>query len=146
MLKGKILENHIPLNTFELAVTGMPQLTLTKSDNIEESVAVIELPDRTRASGGQSSSVSFSGEVPMHHQVQVGALDLWFNQSKSPIDRGYRKSGSIMFFALNGTPRIYELLNLWVSKRTIPGGDMANDGEMAVVTYQFEADEVVPVI
>lgn len=145
MLKGKIHENHIPLNTYELLIAGLPTLVFTKTENIEEGVAVIELPDRTRASGGQTTSVSFSAEIPLHHHVEVGALELWYKQAQSPVDPAYRKAGSLMFYALDGMPRTFELSNLWISKRTIPGGDMSNDGEMAILTYQFEADEVTPV-
>jgi hypothetical protein len=145
MLKGKIKENHIPLNTFELIVAGMPQITLTKTDNIEEGVQVIELPDRTRVSGGQTNSVSFSGEIPMHHDVEVAALEAWYKMAQAPVDPNYRKAGSLMWYRSNGDPRPFELINLWVSKRTIPGGDMSNDGEPAYLTFQFEADEVTPV-
>lgn len=145
MLKGKIQENHIPLNKFELIVAGMPQITLVTTGDIEESVPAIDMPDRTRRSGGQTGPVSFTGTIPMHHDVQVAALELWYKQCQDPVQDGYLKAGSLMWYRSNGDPRPFELINLWISARTIPGGDMKNDGEPALLTFKFEADEVTPV-
>ena len=144
-IKGKIQDNHIPLNKFELIVAGLPQITLVTTDDIEETLGVIEMPDRTKRSGGQTSPVEFTGKIPMHHDVQVAALELWYKEGQDPVQPGYRKAGSMMFSRLNGDPRPFELISLWISGRTIPGGDMANDGEPAMLTYKFQADEVTPV-
>jgi hypothetical protein len=144
-LKGKIQDNHIPLNKFELLIAGLPQITLITTDDIEEQLNVIEMPDRTRRSGGQTSSVEFTGTIPMHHDVQVAALEAWYKQGQDPVQEGYLKAGSMVFYRNDGTPRPFELINIWVSGRTIPGGDMANDGEPAMLTFRFEADEVTPI-
>ena len=144
-LKGKIQEDHIPLNKFELLVTGLPTLTLITTDDIEEALNVIEMPDGTKRSGGQTDAPEFTGQIPMHHDVQVLALELWYKQGQDPIQEGYLKAGSLVFYRGSGTPRPFELINLWVSGRTIPGGDMDNDGEPAMLTFTFQADNVTPV-
>jgi len=144
-LKGKIKDNHIPLNKFELLVAGLPQITLITTDDIEESINVIEMPDRTKRSGGQTSAVEFTGTIPMHHDVEVAALEAWYKQGQDPVQEGYLKAGSMMWYRNDGSPRPFELINLWVSGRTIPGGDMENDGEPAMLTFTFQADEVTPV-
>jgi len=145
MLKGKIQDNHIPLNKFELLVTGLPAITLVTTDDIEEALTVVTMPDRTKRSGGQTDPVEFTGKVPMHHDVEVAALEIWYKMGQDPIQSGYRKAGSLVFYRGDDTPRPFEFINLWISGRTIPGGDMANDGETAMLTYKFQADEVTPV-
>ena len=144
-LKGKIKENHIPLNKFELIVAGLPKITLTSTEGIDEEIAVIEMPDRTSRSGGQTKPIKFSGKIPMHHDVEVAALEIWYKQAQDPVQEGYLKAGSMMFYRSNGDPRPFELINLWISGRSIPGGDMGNEGEPAMLTFKFEADEVTPV-
>lgn len=142
MLKGKIQENHIPLNKFDLIVSGMIPITLVTTDNIEEKLAVVDLPDRTKRSGGQTGAIEFTGKIPLHHDVQVAALEAWYDMGKDPVQAGYLKSASLMWYRNNGDPRPFELVNLWISGRTIPGGDMKNDGEEAELTFNFVCDEV----
>lgn len=144
-LKGKIQDNHIPLNKFELVVAGLPTLVLVTTDDIEEMLNVVEMPDRTFRSGGQTGPVEFTGTIPMHHDVQVAALEAWYKQGQDPVQDGYLKAGSMVFYRNDGTPRPFELVNLWVAGRTVPGGDMANDGEPAMLTFAFRADEITPV-
>jgi hypothetical protein len=145
MLKGKIKENHIPLNKFELIIAGLVQITLTTTDDIEAALAVVEMPDKTKRSGGQTGAVEFTGTIPMHHDVEIAALELWFKQGQDPVQSGYLKAGSLVFYRNDGTPRPFEFVNLWISSRKIPGGDMKSDGEAAMLTYKFQADEVLPV-
>lgn len=144
-LKGKIKSNHIPLHNFELVVPGVVPLTLLTSDDIEERLNVVEMPDRTKRSSGEKMSVAFTGAIPMHHDVEAASLEAWYKQCQAPVDPGYRKAGSMVFYRLDGTPRTFSLVNLWISGRTVPGGAMDNEGEPAMLTYFFEADEVNPV-
>jgi hypothetical protein len=144
-MKGYIKENHIPLNKFELLVLGLPKLTLVSTDDIDEELEVVDMPDRTSRSGGQTKSVSFTGKIPMHHDVEVAALELWYKQGQDPVQAGYLKAGSMVWYRNDGTPRTFELLNIFVCGRTIPGGDMSNAGEAAMLTFKFRADEVTPV-
>lgn len=145
MLKGKIQENHIPINKFEMIISGMIPITLVTTDDIEEKLGVVDLPDRTKRSGGQTGAIEFSGKIPLHHDVQVAALEAWFAMGKDPVQLGYLKSGSLIWYRNNGDPRTFELVNIWISGRTIPGGDMANDGDPAMLTFMFVCDEVTPV-
>jgi hypothetical protein len=144
-IKGLIKENHIPLNKFDLLVLGMPKITLISFDDIEEELEAVTLPDRTVRSGGQTKPVNFSGKLPMHHDVEIAAMELWYKQGQDPVQPGYKKAATMIFYRGDGGVRTFSLLNLWISGRTIPGGDMKNEGEMAELTYKFQADEVTPV-
>lgn len=146
MLKGKIQENPYPVNKFRLLVTGLPEVTLVTSDEIEETLTIVTMPDRTKRSGGQTDPIEFSGTIPAHHEVERLALDQWYNQAKDPVTPGYRKAGSIVFERADGARILpFEFTNLWISGRTVPAGDMANDGDPALITYKFQADEITPV-
>jgi len=144
-LQGKINENHIPNNSFELVVTGLPVLTLTKIDDIEESLEVVTMPDRTKRSGGQTTPVEFTGAVPMHHDVEVAALEAWYKSGQSPVQAGYRKAGTLVYYRNDGTARPFSFTNLFVSGRNVAGADMENEGEMSIITYTFQADDIMPI-
>lgn len=145
MLKGKIEEKHYPLNKVQLLVSGLPEIVITTTDDIEENLTVVTMPDRTKRSGGQTDAIEFTGMLPMHHEAQRLALDFWYKQGKDPVQDGYRKAGSLVFTRVDGRILPFEFTNLWISGRTVPGSDMSNDGEAAILTYKFQADEITPV-
>ena len=53
-MKGVIQPNHIPMNNFVLQVIGLPDIVFTEVGDISEIIDKVDLPDRTRASGGRS--------------------------------------------------------------------------------------------
>ena len=53
-MKGAIKPNHMAVNKYTLTVIGMPPLTPTEISGLEEELQTVELPDRTRASGGNT--------------------------------------------------------------------------------------------
>jgi len=145
-LKGKIKADHIPLNKMELVVPGMPTLTVITSDELEEAIQAVDLPDRTKASGGNAEPVEFSIEIPMHHSDEIQAMDLWFRAAKDPVLPTYKRPATLRWPSISGKSRkSYTLTGVWVMTRTIPGGDMTNEGEEANVSYALSADEVLAV-
>lgn len=142
-LKGRVQPDHIPVNKYNLTMVGLPPVTFTSVSGTETEVAAIDLPDRTKASGGQVSSGEFTVRVPMHHQIEIGAMDTWFAEGQDPITATYKKAGVLEH--TSGTGRIrgnYALTGAWVSKRKLPDLAFDDDGAMAEVEYTICYDSI----
>lgn len=144
-LRGTIKNNHIPLNSFELIVAGLPKITAVTTDDIEQMITAVTMPDGTMRSGGKTDPIEFTFSVPMHHDVEQVALEYWKKLAESPVQSTYLKAASMVFYRSDGIPKTYTLSNMWINGRTIPGADMGNEGEMAAVTFSAKADYVSPV-
>ena len=146
MLRGKIKEDHIPLNLAEIQVPGFPTLTAVTISGIEHTLETVDLPDRTKASGGQTTPVEFTIGIPMHHEVEQRALEIWFQESKEPVSPTYKKVATIRWPNLSGRKKKgYTLLGLFPSVRAMPDADMANEGELAIIEWTMNADDVLPI-
>jgi hypothetical protein len=145
-MKGKIKPDHMPLNKFELLVLGLPPLTFVTVSGIEDELQVVDLPDRTKASGGNRNPTEFTGSIPMHHTIEQAAMETWFAESQDPVSPTYKKVGTLIHKSSSGnTLRTFSLTGLFPSKRGLPDLDMANEGEQANVEWTFQADNVLPI-
>jgi len=146
MKKGTIQPDHMPLNKGRLMILGMPELTLVESSDIEEALTRVVLPDRTAVSGGVKDPVEFDIKIPMHHSVEVAAMEIWYRLNHDPIQGGAKLDGTMMFPSLSDAAlKTYSMVGLWPPKRGIPGTAASNEGEMAVLTWGLSADDVLPV-
>lgn len=145
-MKGTILPQHIPLNLYELVVLGLPRLTPVEVSAIEEVLQVVDLPDRTKASGGQTECGEFTITIPSHHAVEQAAMEAWFAESRGRVSPTYKKPITLIQKPINegGIPRAYQLLGCFPSKRGLPELSMTNEGEMSVVTWTVSYDDVSP--
>lgn len=145
-MKGSIQSGHIPVNKYQLQFVGLPQLTPTTVSGIEEELAMIDLPDRTKASGGNTGSSEMVISIPAHHTTEIVAMEAWFAEGQDPVTPTYKKAGSLRMesIALTGTGRRAQLIGVWVTKRKMPDLEMSNDGEMAVYEYTLSIDQVLP--
>jgi len=146
MLKGRIQPNHIPVNKFSWAVIGMPALTIVELSGIEEELEVVDLPDRTVASGGNTKAVEFTIMMPMHHTVEQAAMEQWFADCTAQ-KVGHRKSGALAHQAVNDAApgRTWTTLDCILSKRKLPDLAMTNEGELALVEWTVRATRLIPV-
>jgi len=145
-MKGDIKEDHIPINKYQLIVLGLPPLTPTALGGIEEELITSELPDRTVASGGDTSPTEFDVTLPQHHLVEQAAMEAWFVESQSPVTPGYKKVGTLITKSISDSVVVsHSLLGLFPKKRVLPEGDMANEGELAVVVWTLSLDKVLPI-
>lgn len=145
-LKGKIQENHSPVNSYQLSVTGLPTLFLTKVTGIEEELEVIELPDRTQASGGQTKPFEFVISQPMHHEIEVAAVEAWYADSKGPVAPGYKKPAILTHSRISGEDaERYSISGCFPNKRKLPDLESANEGDMAVIEWTIKADKIEPI-
>jgi hypothetical protein len=142
-LKGRIDPDHIPANKYELAIIGLlTTVTFIEVSGLEQEVGVIDLPDRTRASGGQRSASEITVKVPAHHSAEVIAMDRWWQESQDPISILAKKSGTMTYTSGTGIiERAYSLVGAWPSKRTLPEAVMLDPGAMQVLEYTIQIDD-----
>ena len=144
-VKGEILPDHIPLNKFQLLVAGLPPLLFTEIAGLEEELEAVDLPDRTKATGGNTLPVEWTAMHPLHHIVEELALEAWFTEAKDPVSPTYKKDATLLMFSNTGAIiKTYALPGTFISKRVIPDMDKANEGEMAANEWTFQTDQINP--
>jgi len=145
-MKGDIRPDHIPINKWDLLVLGMPRFTITEQSGIEEELETTDLPDKTRASGGNSMPVEFTAKMSMHHLEEQAAMELWFASCKDPVSPLYKKNATLIHKSISGIVlKTYSLIGLFPTKRVLPDLDKANEGELATVEWTFSADLPLPI-
>ena len=145
-IKGAIQPNHMPMNKYQLLVLGLPPLTPTEVSGMEEELETTDLPDRTKASGGQTKTIEFTIKIPLHHTVEMAALESWFKEGQDPVDPNYKKTGSLIHQRIGvGIPRTYTVIGAFVYKRKLPDLAMENEGEMSVAEWSVCADRLLPI-
>lgn len=145
-MKGVIKPDHIPINKFQFLVLGLVDLMLTEIGGIEDELQVTELPDRTMASAGYRNSTEMTIKLPMHHTVEMAAMELWYRESQDPVSPGYKKTATLVHRSLSGDiERTYTLTGVFPKKRTLPDLELANEGEMAETEWELSVDDVIPV-
>jgi hypothetical protein len=143
--KGTIKADHIPINKFQLLVAGLPPLTVIKVSGIEEELEVVELPDRTMASGGNTKATEADVETPAHHVVEQAAWESWYAQAQDPVVPTYKRTATLLQQSLSGAiQRTWTLTGVFPKKRGLPDLDMGNAGDQAVITWALSIDDVLP--
>jgi len=145
-MKGSIQPGHIPVNKYQLLFVGLPQITAITVSGIEEELQTIDLPDRTKASGGNTGSSECTIAVPLHHTVEIAAMEAWFRESQDPVTPTYKKSGSLLMgsVSLTGPTRTVQLINVFPTKRKYPDLEMEDEGKMATVEWTLSIDQILP--
>lgn len=145
-LKGQIQPDHFPRNKYALQVTGMIPVVFHSISGLEEEIDVVDLPDRTRASGGNAKAFEFTARQPMHHIAEVLAMRVWFNENKDPISSTAKKMATLVMESGTGQrQQSFTLLGLWPSKEVLPELSFEDEGEMAEIEWTFQCDEKIPI-
>ena len=146
-LKGLILPGHIPVNKFQLIFPGIPPLTVTKLGGLEEELEVVEQPDRTVHSNGQTKATELSLELCMHHVVEQAAMELWYAASKDPVLPGYKRDGTLIHLSVAavGLPVVFAVIGVFPKMRKTPEMDMSNESDAAIVEWTLSVDDVAPI-
>jgi hypothetical protein len=146
MLKGIIQPNHIPLNKFQLFIVGVPPITFVTVSGIEEVLQIVDMPDRTKASGGQTNPVEFQAQTMLHHLVERIALEAWFKEGQDPVTPTYKKIGTLILKGIqDNVLATYTLPGLFIFNRKLPDLDIADEGNPAMAEWSFSADDVLPI-
>jgi len=144
-LKNQINPDHAADNKYELEVVTLPKITFIEVSGFEEETEMVDMPDRTKQSGGQSKPFEFTAKVPLHHTAEIAACDIWYEQGKDPVSPDYEKVGTMNYKTIgDNVAKTYTLLGMKCSKRKTPDVAMSNEGEVAANEYTFWVDEMLP--
>ncbi len=145
--KGAIHENHISTNKYNLVVVGLPPLTPIKVSGLDEQLDTVDLPDGTKASGGNTKALEFSIDIPSHHILEVQSMELWYKQGQDPVQSGYKKDAVLIIKRVGiGLPRTFQLTGLFVAGRKTADLEMKGAGDMAFETWKMSADSMRPLV
>lgn len=145
-LQGTIQPDHIPVNKYRLSVAGLIPLLFTEISGFPDDTDVVELPDRTKASGGNAKPFEFTAKMPAHHTAEIAAMEVWLAEGRDPITPTYKKPVTFAMFSGSGAiVRQFILLGTWVVGVKTPDLAMENEGEMAVYEWKFSVDARIPI-
>jgi hypothetical protein len=145
-LKGKIAADHIPMNKYKLLVIGLPGLTPTYISGLEEELDTVTLPDRTKASGGNTKPGEFTMRLPLHHLIEQAAMEAWFKESQDPVSPTYKKPATVIYESISGNiAKTYTLVGVFPQKRKTHDAEMSNEGEQSEVEWTMSFDDILPV-
>lgn len=143
-MKGVILPDHIPLSKYRFNVAGLPEILFTSFGAMEQELDTADLPDRTKASGGRTKAGETEVKLPMHHQVQVAAMESWFAEGSDDVDPSYKKVGTLSGISLSGLIRqTFTVFGCFLNKRTTPEFSLDNEGELAEMAYNMCWDDIL---
>lgn len=147
-MKGAILPDHMPVNKYQLIVIGIlaTQLTPVEISGMEDELQTVDLPDRTKASGGYRGPSEIEVTLPMHHTQEQLAMEAWYAECQDPVSPGYKKAATLVHQTISGTgSRSFSMVGVFPTKRALPDLDMTNEGEQANVVWTLSVDDIVPV-
>ena len=143
-MKGDINVDHIPVNKYTFAVVGLLDLTVTECTGLDDELQTTELPDRTRASGGNRGPTEFDITIPAHHLSEQLAMEAWYKESQDPVLPSYKKPCTLTLKSISGAKSYgLSLMGVFPMKRVTPDLDMANEGELAGIVWSMSADDVI---
>jgi len=146
-MKGAIQPDHMPLNEYELLVVGLltPLLTPVEVSGMEDELQTVDLPDRTKASGGNRNPTEIEITLPMHHTVEQMAMEAWFLESQDHVSPAYKQAETLFHMSISRTAlRTYSMVGVFPTKRTLPDLEMGSEGEQANVTWTLSVDDLLP--
>jgi len=145
-LKGKIQPDHIPVNKFTLKPLGLIDIVFITMSGLEKELEVVDLPDRTKESGGNTKAGEFTATTALHHEAEMAALNLWFKANQDPVLPVAKIPCTLTMESITGNiVKSIALLGVQITKKKFPDLDMNNEGELAVVEWTFAFDDFADV-
>ena len=141
-LFGSVQPGHAPVNNYELRITGFIDIFFAEVSGIEVEVQEVDLPDRTKASGGQTVPQEFTAMTMIHHTLERAALESWFTEGQEPVQATYKKTATLYHKSISGANvAVYSLEGLWIKKRKLPDLSKENEGEAGMIEWTFSVDK-----
>lgn len=145
-MKGQVQPNIISVNRYTLSILGILDLTPVTITGIADVLESVDLPDRTRASGGQRKATEFMMGIPAHHELEQLAMEAWFIEGQDPISPTYKKTCTLEMTAISGSgSRTYSLVGVFAIERLTPALDLKNAGDMAIIDWKMSVDSIFPI-
>lgn len=146
MLKGTMQTDHLAANKYQFIVEGLPSLTPITVSGIPDELGTVDLPDRTRASGGETGATEIVITLPGHHDTEIAAMEAWYKECKGDVSPTYKKSATLIVKSISGAKqRAWALMGVFVTRRSTPDFDMTDDGAQVNIEYALSCDELLPI-
>jgi hypothetical protein len=143
-IKAVLKPDHIPVNKYTLSVVAVIPITVTSISEIESEIDNVNLPDRTKATGGNKKAISFTIMTPLHHTAEYLALEAWMAEAVDAVSSTYKKPATLTLQSNTGAiTRTYMIEGMFITKRKLPKLEMENEGEIALVEWECQADDIV---
>jgi len=135
------------VNKYQFAMVGLivPVIDFVSVTIGEQEIPMVEMPDRTRVTSGQTSPVEITAKVPSHHTDQITAMQLWYREGQDPVTPTYKKAGVLTVFSGEGNSINWTVTGAWCSKYNIDDLDMANDADAHYVEFTIQVDDLTPI-
>ena len=143
-MKGEILPDKFRQNKYEFTVNGLGRILATSITGLEELTDAVDLPDRTRSSGGRSQVVDFEIVIPAHHRDAVLLMEGWRRENLDPVTLTAKKSANVILQSDSGASTLtISLSGVWPTGHAFPDLERENDGELAQLTFPMSADQIL---
>lgn len=143
VLKGSVQPGHIPVNNYELIIEGLPSILFTEISGGDRETETTDLPDRTKASGGNEKTVEKTAMMFEHHVVERQAMEAWRQEALDPVTATYKKTGTLIKRDISGEiASTQSWIGCFVTNRKDPDQDMANEGEPAMIEWTLSVDKI----
>ena len=145
VLQGSVLADHVPVNNYELIVVGLPSIFFVEISGIELEVQQTDLPDRTKATGGQIIPQEWTAMTMLHHSIEREALETWLAEGRDPVSTSYKKTSTLIHKTLSGLDNgKFAMTGHWITKRKLPDLNKADEGAPAMIEWTFSTDTCDP--
>lgn len=146
VMKGIVKPGHVPVNNFELIIIGIPPIFFTEITGTEQETEAVDLPDRTKASGGNVKPTEVTAKMLLHHTIELAALELWRLEAIGNVTPTYKKIGNLINRSIENSIRSTRTyLGMWPMKRKDPDLDVKNEGDPAEIEWTFSIDDVLSI-
>lgn len=143
-VKGEILPGAAPRSKFRVIFAGLPPFYASKFTGLESELEVLELPDRTRQSAGNTKASTADVAGMVHHTIEAAAWDGWWVQSQAGV-AGYKRAGTVEVLGPDDVPvAFYALAGVFPTKWML--GDLDKTSTDSVeITYSLSVDSVIKI-
>lgn len=144
-MKGEVLPDPAVINKFLFEVVGLPPFYARKAGPFTKELGKADAPDTTVHSSGRAMPGELTLETPMHHDIELVALDAWFLTCEYGVP-SYKRAAVVTIMAANNIPRrVFMLTGLWITKKEVPELDRTSD-DLAFVTWTCSYDDMQTIL
>ena len=142
MRKGSFSQDYVPLCNFRFMIEGLLELIATEVSGLSHSIETVEFEDKVVYSLGRKSSLEFTVTVPIHENVQMGIMELWWLASQDPMEIGHKHNATLLAHSVFANiTSVYLIIGMFPCGRKYPDFKKSS-AEMAEEIWTFKADDL----
>lgn len=142
MMKGTIQPDIMQVHKYLLQVTGLPPITYVEVTGLDFEIETTDLPDKTWATGGRTKPFEMEVVQPMHHSLEVAAMEMWWQENQDPVSPLAKKLATLIVFSQSRIQmRSIMLVGVGPTKKKWPDLKMEDEGKMADIKWTLKGDD-----